>query len=327
MGPSSPARRQGRKLRAEQPFTPGETVSANTNQKVRGATAGRFQLTVADSGRQNTVRAVHGRHAPAATCSASSCRGPTRARGGRRDRLVRGVGGRRSCSWPRSGSGAGAGRGSSTRPGGSSGSGSRFRDAGSGGLPGSSATAASPCSRGGRGTRRGAGGENVIWTALSPVATVEAGDGLTTTCTSSSSPQGPRWSPLTSRSTGMRRPSNGAQQEVMSTGSSRRSTSRPVWCCSSGQPRPRTLSDTYAQLPQAAPHPFDYFHVNSVELDSDGNLVISGRNTWAAYKAITEPGRCDLDARRQALELQDGPGTAFAFQHDVRVPLERRSVR
>jgi hypothetical protein len=30
--------------------------------------------------------------------------------------------------------------------------------------------------------------------------------------------------------------------------------------------------------------PFDYFHVNSIELDAAGDLLISARNTWAVYK-------------------------------------------
>lgn len=31
-------------------------------------------------------------------------------------------------------------------------------------------------------------------------------------------------------------------------------------------------------------HPFDYFHMNSVDEDADGNLIISARHTFAIYK-------------------------------------------
>ena len=35
---------------------------------------------------------------------------------------------------------------------------------------------------------------------------------------------------------------------------------------------------------------FDYFHINSVQQRHDGNLLISARNTWAAYKVIPSTG-------------------------------------
>jgi hypothetical protein len=80
------------------------------------------------------------------------------------------------------------------------------------------------------------------------------------------------------------------------------------------------VSDTYEPLPNATTaNPFDYFHVNSVQLDDDGNLLLSGRNTWAAYKISHQTGAVTwiLGGRRSSFAM--GPGTAFAFQHDVRV--------
>jgi hypothetical protein len=64
---------------------------------------------------------------------------------------------------------------------------------------------------------------------------------------------------------------------------------------------------------------FDYFHVNSVQLDADGNLVISARNTWAAYKINRQTGAIiwTLGGKRSTLRM--GPGTSFVYQHDVRV--------
>jgi hypothetical protein len=82
------------------------------------------------------------------------------------------------------------------------------------------------------------------------------------------------------------------------------------------------VTDTYEPLPtQNAKirNPFDYFHVNSVQLDTDGNLIISGRNTWAAYKVNHRTGATiwTLGGRRSSFKM--GRGTGFAFQHDVRV--------
>jgi arylsulfotransferase ASST len=80
-----------------------------------------------------------------------------------------------------------------------------------------------------------------------------------------------------------------------------------------------SLSDTYTAPPKRATQPLDYFHVNSVEEDRDGNLVISARNTWAAYKVDRQTGKMiwTLGGKRSSFKM--GPGASFAFQHDVRV--------
>src|SRR5205807_5189499 len=50
------------------------------------------------------------------------------------------------------------------------------------------------------------------------------------------------------------------------------------------------LGDSYEPVPSSAGAPLDYFHVNSLEPTSSGELIISGRNTWAAYD-VDRPGR------------------------------------
>ena len=70
---------------------------------------------------------------------------------------------------------------------------------------------------------------------------------------------------------------------------------------------------------KAKPGPrFDYFHINSIDVAPDGHLIVSGRNTWAAYKIDRETGRVlwRLGGRRSDFTL--GPGTRFEWQHDVR---------
>jgi len=63
---------------------------------------------------------------------------------------------------------------------------------------------------------------------------------------------------------------------------------------------------------------FDYFHVNSVDVAADGNLIVSARNTWAAYKVNRQTGRIlwRLGGKRSDFTFEDG--AAFAYQHDVR---------
>ena len=80
------------------------------------------------------------------------------------------------------------------------------------------------------------------------------------------------------------------------------------------------VGDSYEALPpKGTRFPFDYFHVNSVQQDFDGNLVISARNTWAAYKVNHQTGGVmwRLGGKHSSFRL--APGVYWAFQHDVRV--------
>ena len=47
------------------------------------------------------------------------------------------------------------------------------------------------------------------------------------------------------------------------------------------------LTESYSQVAPA----FDYFHVNSVDLAADGNLLVSARNTWTVYKVDRGTGK------------------------------------
>ena len=63
--------------------------------------------------------------------------------------------------------------------------------------------------------------------------------------------------------------------------------------------------------------PFDYAHTNSVNLDTDGDFLMSARNTWAVYKIDRETGRIRwrLGGKKSTFRL---PRAArFAWQHDV----------
>jgi hypothetical protein len=63
--------------------------------------------------------------------------------------------------------------------------------------------------------------------------------------------------------------------------------------------------------------PYDYFHVNSVQADTDGNLIVSARNTWTIYKVSHMTGAVmwALGGKHSTFKL--GPGTATAWQHDA----------
>jgi len=65
-------------------------------------------------------------------------------------------------------------------------------------------------------------------------------------------------------------------------------------------------------------NPFDYFHINSLALAPDGDLLISSRNTCTVYKVSRQTGEIAwrLGGRQSSFEM--GPGTRFYFQHHVR---------
>jgi hypothetical protein len=63
---------------------------------------------------------------------------------------------------------------------------------------------------------------------------------------------------------------------------------------------------------------FDYFHVNSVQLEGDGNLLVSARNTHAVYEIdhVTGAVLWRLGGKRSTFRM--GPGASFVAQHHAR---------
>jgi len=79
------------------------------------------------------------------------------------------------------------------------------------------------------------------------------------------------------------------------------------------------LTDTYEPLPKTPGGPFDYFHINSVQQQPDGDLVISARNTWAAYDIDHHTGAIVWTLGGKSSSYKLSSSAVFAFQHDVRV--------
>ena len=73
-------------------------------------------------------------------------------------------------------------------------------------------------------------------------------------------------------------------------------------------------------------HAYDCFHINSVDVDADGNLLVSARNTWGVYKLDSETGRVIWRLGGKRSDFQMGPGTRFAWQHDARHHEEGRLI-
>jgi len=69
----------------------------------------------------------------------------------------------------------------------------------------------------------------------------------------------------------------------------------------------------------AKPGPrFDYFHINAIGVAPDGHLVVSARNTWAAYKIDRRTGRVLWRLGGKRSDFTFGRGARFEWQHDVR---------
>ena len=65
--------------------------------------------------------------------------------------------------------------------------------------------------------------------------------------------------------------------------------------------------------------PWDWFHINSIDLESDGNVLISARNTWAAYQIQAGTGRIQWRLGGLKSSFAMGKGTETAWQHDARM--------
>jgi len=64
---------------------------------------------------------------------------------------------------------------------------------------------------------------------------------------------------------------------------------------------------------------WDWFHLNSIDPESNGDLFISARNTWAGYQLQGGSGTILWRLGGLKSSFKMGPGTATAWQHDGRI--------
>jgi hypothetical protein len=65
--------------------------------------------------------------------------------------------------------------------------------------------------------------------------------------------------------------------------------------------------------------PWDWFHINSIDLEGDGNVLISARNTWAVYQIQAGTGQILWRLGGVNSSFKMGNGTETAWQHDARM--------
>jgi hypothetical protein len=78
------------------------------------------------------------------------------------------------------------------------------------------------------------------------------------------------------------------------------------------------VSESETETPTSA-SPWDWFHLNSIDPQPDGNLFISARSTWAGYQLEGGSGRVLWRLGGLKSSFKMGPGTETAWQHDGRI--------
>src|SRR5215213_10295629 len=64
--------------------------------------------------------------------------------------------------------------------------------------------------------------------------------------------------------------------------------------------------------------PYDYFHINSIDVYDEDHLLISSRNTCTVYKVDRKTGKIVWRLGGKTNDFEMAEGTQFAFQHDAR---------
>jgi hypothetical protein len=78
------------------------------------------------------------------------------------------------------------------------------------------------------------------------------------------------------------------------------------------------LSDSYSTpYGSTTEWPYDYFHINSLDQEPGGDLLISARNTWTLYELNEQTGQVFARAGGKRSTIKMGSGTLTAYQHDA----------
>jgi len=82
------------------------------------------------------------------------------------------------------------------------------------------------------------------------------------------------------------------------------------------------VEESYSNPPRkqlgTKPFPYDYIHLNSIDEEPNGNLLVSGRNTHAVYEVSRRTGKVLWRLGGKHSDFRLGRGVRFAWQHDAR---------
>jgi len=79
------------------------------------------------------------------------------------------------------------------------------------------------------------------------------------------------------------------------------------------------LGESYERIGRSTlAFPWDFFHVNSINLDRDGNLLVSSRNTWTVYDVSSQTGQVIWRLGGKHSTFKEAAPARTAWQHDPR---------
>jgi len=79
------------------------------------------------------------------------------------------------------------------------------------------------------------------------------------------------------------------------------------------------LDESYTPVSNSSTRqPYDFFHINSINLDRDGSLLVSARNTWTVYDVAPASGQVAWRLGGKRSSFSGSPETQIAYQHDPR---------
>ena len=76
------------------------------------------------------------------------------------------------------------------------------------------------------------------------------------------------------------------------------------------------IEESYLPLPKDSTTPWDYFHLNAISIDNDGNLLISARHTSTVYKIDRHSGNVIWRLGGKKSDYSLGLGVRFWYQHN-----------
>jgi Arylsulfotransferase (ASST) len=78
------------------------------------------------------------------------------------------------------------------------------------------------------------------------------------------------------------------------------------------------VDESYRRPPEDPEEPLDYFHINSIEVEPDGNFLIDAKGTYAVYKVDRASGEVLWRLGGKMSDFEMGEGTRTVSQHDAR---------
>jgi hypothetical protein len=78
-----------------------------------------------------------------------------------------------------------------------------------------------------------------------------------------------------------------------------------------------SINETYVGKPRSGP--YDFFHINSIQLLPNGNLLVAARNMWTVYEINMQTGKIPYNFGGKNSSFKFGPGANFEWQHDAQM--------